>query len=270
MSLLLKPYPIDTSLKRHIFLAAALTFWALLFLWLSEPISIQDLSISSKLKLVPVSAAVSGVCFSLTLIYQNAIIKKSGKWKLLNELIFLIIGLGLSFICLYSIYIFTLNLGDKTYNPFQYFYLIFLPVYVMVLPAIIVGRFSLHRFFAKKSEKKEEESLLVIKGQGKSDFISLPEKDLLYLKAADNYVEVTFLQNGNPSTHVLRTKLSIIEKNIPKLIRTHRSYIINEQHFRRFKTTKTGTSAIMSNGDEIPVSKSYKSESIRRLTSTTN
>ena len=251
-------------------LAATLTFWALLFLWFSEPISIQDLSTSSKLKLIPISAAIGGFCFSLTLIYQNVIIRKWGKWKLSNELIFLAIGLGLSFICLYLIYIITLRLGDKTYNPFQYFYQVFLPVHIMVLPAIIVGRFSLYHFFVKKFETEDFESILKIKGQGKSDFISLLEKDLLYLKSSDNYVEVTFLENGNPSTHVLRTKLSVVEKNIPKLIRTHRSYIINPRHFRRFKMTKTGIWAIMSNGKQVPVSKSFKSQAMKLLTSTTN
>lgn len=225
---------------------------------------------NSKLILVPLSAAIGSFCFSLTLFYQNMIVQKAQQWTVLNEFIFLMIGLALSFICLYVLYAYALSLGDKMYDPLQYFYSIFIPVYIMILPVIILGRLSLHKFFVPKANLNELDKNLIIRGDGKMDYLNLPKQALLYMKASDNYVEVHFLQNGKSQIHVLRAKLSAIEKDIPKLLRTHRSYLINPLHFRLVTSSRNGIQAVMGNGDVVPVSKTYKKNCLEQLTFTTN
>lgn len=268
-SFLKQTYPVDQNLKRHFLLAFSLVCWSLLFLWYSEPMDIDDLGAVSKLKLVPSSTLVGGCCFGLTLIFQNFILKYHNRWTVMNELTFLFIGLLFSFLCLYLIYRNTLNLGSSGYSPFEYLLFVFLPVHIMVLPAIILGRLSLYKFFVHPSGKEPQKPYIILQGKGKTDLIQLPLSDLLYLKASDNYVKVFSGTEIEAKAYMLRTTLSKIEQKHPTLLRTHRSYIINPIHFKRFKTTKSGTFLELTDNSMIPVSKSNQNLIRNRLTSTT-
>ncbi|WP_054559846.1 LytTR family DNA-binding domain-containing protein [Croceitalea dokdonensis] len=264
-----KNYPIDKNVKRHLLLALFLVSWSLVFLWFSEPIDINELGAVSKLRLVPISALMGGCCFSIALVFQNHILNQNKRWTVKNELSFLLIGLTLSFLLLYLYYRLTFGLSSNVYTPLAYLYLVFVPVHIMVLPAIVLGRLALPMFFSKPTKRKAKPDSIRFQGKGKSDLVQLPINEVFYLKSADNYVEIITKSSQKDSPLVLRITLSKLAENHPELIRVHRSYLINPVHFRSFKTTKKGNFLRLSDGSMIPISKSYIQMVRTKLESTT-
>ena len=89
-------------------------------------------------------------------------------------------------------------------------------------------------------------------------------ENLLFIKSADNYIEVHFLENGVISKSLLRTSIKKLEtafSNTP-IIRCHRSFIVNTNNIELTKKTSSGYSLKLNQVSEltIPVSKSYLSE----------
>lgn len=92
----------------------------------------------------------------------------------------------------------------------------------------------------------------------------LKTENLLFIKSADNYIEVHFLENGTLSKSLLRTSIKKLEttfSNTP-IIRCHRSFIVNTNNIELTKKTSSGYNLKLSQISEltIPVSKSYLSE----------
>jgi len=93
-------------------------------------------------------------------------------------------------------------------------------------------------------------------------------EDLLFIQAADNYVDV-YYQNGTTIKHqLLRNSLSAIvnELNHPLLIRSHRSYLVNLHHIKPKRPLRKEL-RIESGGTSyaIPVSRTYREEIARAL-----
>ncbi len=94
--------------------------------------------------------------------------------------------------------------------------------------------------------------------------LSVRQEDLLYLKSADNYVDIYYLNNkGEISTHLLRNSLKNIEGQFSNinLIRCHRFYVVNSMQVRLLRKSKDGLLLQLDTEElcEIPVSKTYLS-----------
>jgi len=85
--------------------------------------------------------------------------------------------------------------------------------------------------------------------------------DLLYIHAADNYVEIHFLENKNIRSTLLRNSLKRIEEQItdsPSLLRCHRAYIVNISRIEEVEGNSDGYKLTLNKGRIIvPVSRSY-------------
>jgi DNA-binding LytR/AlgR family response regulator len=88
--------------------------------------------------------------------------------------------------------------------------------------------------------------------------ILLKTKDILYLKAENIYVEVYTIDKR----YLVRTSLSgfMDEHPHPDFIRVHRSYAVNRKHVHSHSK-----SCVFINGLEIPVSRSYRDETLELL-----
>ena len=94
--------------------------------------------------------------------------------------------------------------------------------------------------------------------------LSLRAEDLLYLKSADNYVYIYYLNNQNEIVnYLLRNTLKNIEENISNinLIRCHRFYMVNSRNVKLLRKAKDGLLLELDTQVpcEIPVSKTYLS-----------
>jgi len=149
-------------------------------------------------------------------------------------------------------------------NPYTLTYFIgnlYLPAMLTILPIVVAGRWA----FGKYKNKKMEDQKIEIEGEGAYEGLRLLWNDLISVKADDNYIEVSFLDGAVLKKQLIRNKLSVISEAFPELLRTHRSFLINPYHFWQWKTQGGKPFMTLSNGIEIPVSKTYTQQVKDRL-----
>jgi hypothetical protein len=90
---------------------------------------------------------------------------------------------------------------------------------------------------------------------------SLKKENLLYLEAAENYVNICYLNKGKVSKYLLRDTLKKSEDSFvgTEIIRCHRSYIVNFEKVKVIRKDKDGLKLELDNPSaiDIPVSKTY-------------
>lgn len=88
-----------------------------------------------------------------------------------------------------------------------------------------------------------------------------PDK-LIYVKSAGNYLELFYLNTGELTKELIRGSIKEFESKITKrkILRTHRSYIVNLQYLSSFKKTRKGYALMLEHASDeiIPISSSYK------------
>lgn len=258
-----KNYPFDPLLKHHIGISFGFGVWVFIFLFFTEPLDVQVFSFKEKLTFLPFYGLAGSVVYLMILPFQHYIYKKNNKkWFLINEFTFfaslLFIGL-----LIFKI-IFSLIVNNYTLLEFiQYF---FIPAILTLLPIIILSRWALGRYFEKKIEKTKIE----IKGAGNYENLRLLFNDIVYIKSADNYIEVFYIENNILKTALIRNKISSVKNDFPKLVQTHRSFLINAFHFKQWQTKNNKKELLLINDISIPVSKTYLENTKTALNFTTN
>jgi DNA-binding LytR/AlgR family response regulator len=101
----------------------------------------------------------------------------------------------------------------------------------------------------------------VIESENKSESLEVILSDILFLRSADNYIELIYLENGELRKKMLRNTLKNVEKHLsqyPGFIRCHRTILINTSYIERLFRSYTGVMIKIKGYDlEIPVSRQY-------------
>ncbi len=248
-------YPFDPVLKHHLLIALGLAIWIFLFLALTEPLDTNEFVGVEKLLYLPIYGIAGAIAYLLVLPLQGVIYKKNKeKWTLLSEVTFGLCMFFLGLILSRCVYLYVIVPGAT--NPYSLGYFlsaIYIPAILTIFPIIAIGRWSFGRYF----EKKIEDQKIEIQGEGTYEGLRLVLNDLIAVKSDDNYIEVSYLNNGTLKKQLIRNKLSKVEEAIPELLRTHRSYLINPDHFQQFKMESGKLSVFLTSEIVIPVSKTY-------------
>lgn len=109
---------------------------------------------------------------------------------------------------------------------------------------------------------KEEHSAseVIISAENNKEQLRIPAKELLYIVNQDNYVMVYYRSQENIHKKLIRTTLKEVESQInhPKLIRCHRSYIVNLNAVKHVKGNSRGLQLNIDDREAtVPVSRSY-------------
>lgn len=111
-------------------------------------------------------------------------------------------------------------------------------------------------------EPDEDQNPIEIQSVAGTDAIQVSSSDLLYMKSADNYVEVISRRNGDVKSELIRTTLHKICTDLSRLdmiVRCHRAYIVNIRNVNRLIKTAGGYQIIIEGAAEpIPVSRAYQ------------
>jgi len=243
-------YPFDPNLKNHLLIALGFGFWIFIFLFFTEPLDIQVFSFKEKLTYLPLYSLAGAMVYLLVLPIQQMFYKKNNKqWFLSNELGFFVALLIIGLLIFKPIFSLIVN----NYTLWEFLQLFFIPAVLTLLPIIILSRWAFGRF----AEKKIEDSKIEIKGAGNYDNLRLFFKDLIYIQSSDNYVEVSYLENDTIKNALIRTKISSVKNTFPKLMQTHRSYLVNTFYFKQWKNKNGKSELILIHDIAIPVSKTY-------------
>jgi hypothetical protein len=260
-------YPVHKDIKNHLWIALGLAVWIFVFLYLSEPFDIHLFTATEKWTLLPLYGVIEGVCYAVPLWYQAHIITNKRQWSTGNEIIFLLMVVLLGTVLNFLFYKNVVVFGEEDIYVFmEYARFVYVPALAIILPFVIICRVVI----GKLSQKIQLEDQITIQGKGSYDFIRLNFGELLYVRSADNYVEIHFIENSILQKKLLRGTLSEVQNSFPNLLKTHRSFLINPIHFKQFVTMEKKLSVDLGFESHIPVSRNLQSEVKNKLLLTTN
>jgi DNA-binding LytR/AlgR family response regulator len=168
-------------------------------------------------------------------------------------------------------------------NPERDYLNIFQESFVNTLLVVLLPYVVGHLYFAYRDKEKQLQWLKEHRVEAspkqtisfydeKNDLrLSVTREHLLFIEAADNYVNIWYLNKNTPTKLLLRNSLKTIEKYLEntQVIRCHRSYIVNLESVNVIRRQKDGIYMAfgMALVPDIPVSKKYD-EKISRWFST--
>jgi DNA-binding LytR/AlgR family response regulator len=116
---------------------------------------------------------------------------------------------------------------------------------------------------------KSEKNIIKILDENQNVRIAIEPDKLLFIKNADNYVEIFYANNEGISKELVRTSLKRLESELRdfKVMRCHRSYMVNIKNVSLSKKTRKGLNLELriENAPLIPVSKNYTSDILNEL-----
>jgi DNA-binding LytR/AlgR family response regulator len=146
---------------------------------------------------------------------------------------------------------------SEFYDALKYTFLVIAPPYAAVL----------YYLYTNKQKKKlyhvdhTDDQIIKILDENQNVKIALEPEKLLYIKNADNYVEIFYTKNEGITKELVRTSLKRLEKELEtfRIIRCHRSYMVNLKNISFTKKTRQGLHLELKiqNTPLIPVSKKY-------------
>jgi len=260
-------YPFDPSIKHHVFVAIGLAVWVFVFLYFTEPLDVSEFTAEEKLLCMPLYGVFTSLCYLMTLPFQYWLYRKQKlKWSIVSELLQFLFLVVLGFIITRSIYYYiVIDQHPNAYTVGYFATAIYLPGILTVFPIIAIGRWS----FGKYKDKKLEDQKIEIQGTGNFESIRLLLNDLICIQSSDNYVEITYKEDGDLKKQLIRNKLVDVEIARPELIRTHRSFLINPYHFKQWRTGNRKVNVVLSSDIEVPVSKTFQPMVEQAVNSTT-
>lgn len=248
-------FPFEPILRNHLLIGLGIAVWVFVFLYFTEPLDVNEFNATEKLLFLPLYGLVGALAYLLVLPFQVWLYRKNEKfWSLKSEFFFICFFLSIGLILSRSIYLYIIVPNEP--NPYTLSYYtksIYLPAIATILPIILIGRWAFGKFRENKLSTKKIE----IEGEGTYEGLRLHLNDLVAIKADDNYIAVSFLDNNKLKKQLIRNKLSTIAMEHPDLLRTHRSYLINPYHFVQWKMNSGKLHAVLTSEIEVPVSKTY-------------
>ena len=261
-------FPFDPSLRHHLFIAVGLFLWVFVFLFFTEPLDIKELYFDEKLLYLPVYSLVASLGYLLLLPLQSWLyVYYARVWKLSSELLMLFAFSLLGLVMVRLVYLFVVVPYEP--NPYSLLYFIksiYIPALLVVLPIVEAGRYGLGRYL----EKREEEQKITISGSGNYEGFRLAWNQLIMISSADNYVEVSYTEDNRVRKHLIRNTLSAVASDLPQLLRVHRSYLINPDHYKYINSENGKFKITMIHDLQCSVSKTYLPKVKDVLNFTTN
>lgn len=276
-----RPYDLLEIKRFKILFSFGIAIFCFLFLYVFEPFGLYNLSGLYKLKIISLYVF-SGLLISLVHFFwlQNKIIKT---YNLRNTL------LWISWITLLTS-ISSSIINDTAFNHGHFSFLSFIvflgiifvitivPVLVLILwhyihtlqkQIKISGQ--LNKKILEKGEISTNSETILFEASNKRENISLLLSNFLYIKSADNYIDVYYLEYNSIKHNLLRNTLNEIEKKFAgnkNIQRCHISYIVNIGIIDSVLGNASGYKLKLKNTEElIPVSKKYREDFFKLLKS---
>ena len=139
---------------------------------------------------------------------------------------------------------------------YGYFLLLFECFCVMIFPILAV------KIVLKNKLSNQPNEWISFESDNKKHKIDLSPERLLYIKSADNYVEVFFESDGKVKRELVRGTLKNLEKQFEGsncLVRCHRSYMVNPMKIHQVTTQKKQKQLDLGFSQIVPVSQKYQS-----------
>ena len=274
-----KPYDLLEIKRFKILFSFGIAIFCFLFLCIFEPFGLYNLSGFYKFKIISLYVF-SGLLISLVHLFwlQNKIIKT---FNLRNTILWIS---WITFLTSISSSV----INDIAFNHGHFYILSFIvflgiifvitivPVLVLILWHYIHTLQKQIKISGQLNKKIQEKTVItdnsetiLFEAKNKRENISLPIYNFLYIKSADNYIDVYYKQDNSIKHNLLRNTLNEVEKKFKGNIniqRCHMSYIVNVGIIDSVLGNASGYKLKLKNTEVlIPVSRKYKEDLFKLL-----
>lgn len=236
---------LSTATKYQLWIGLFAGLWLSLFLVFIGPFDVAPLSIEIRLITMPGYGILFAASYILAISLQKPLLGKSGISGFWKEIIVILLVFSIAFPLSFLYYRSGHINGDFPFV--TYVFQSYLPIVAILFPLLLITR----RWVAVRLNNATR---FVILGKNKYDLLRLSFADLIYVKGADNYVEVHYLKDHTLQSRLIRSTLKEVKQQVPQLVQTHRSYLMNATHFIAWN----GQNQLSLTMSEIPVSATYK------------
>lgn len=272
-----RPFPIEMGLGKKLKSAGAISSFVFLFLWIFAPFQMSGLGDRLMMICLGYGLTTFFVLLILNVGVQTALpfLFRDQRWTLFHEImwvliIILTIAIGNLF---YSYYI---GVADLRLSNFLYLggYTVAVGIFPTVV-SLFYREFKLRRHFESESDQVNHElathpptdvlnrgERIIIPAENPKDNLEVNTSDLLFIQAAENYIEVHTRNHQKTTKHILRNSLGAVTDQLEKegghFFRCHKSYLVNVSQVQKVSGNAQGYKLHLLDTDMmIPVSRRY-------------
>ncbi len=268
LKILNKPYPFNDDLKFNSLIIFFITIGIFIFLLLYQPFDIDNLAVRQKYIMIAGFSVITFLALTLHLLIIPSFFPKgfsSAVWTIKKEILW---NLWILFTILAGYFLFTRFMGVMKFG----FDMVIKLVFVAVIPItvlIIVNYNKMIRSHLKlademnkklKDNKTIQDKVVSFNSDYQKDSLAIKVSSLLFIRSANNYIEVFWKEVGNIKSQLIRMSLLSAEEILKEhkfILKCHRSYLININHIEKVEGNSQGYKLYYENVNfPIPVSKS--------------
>lgn len=273
-----KPYPFNDNLKHNAKIVFFISIGILAFLLLFQPIDISDLSTRLLLQLVAGLTLSTFTVLSINLIVLPSLLSRvfyNNNWNIKKEIlwnIWIMLSISASDLFFYT------KLLDVIDISFPIIAKIMLLGFIPMAVLITINQHRLYKSHLKSANelnkrllesKDKKQKLIHFESDYKNDNLSVLPDSLLFIKSADNYIEIYYRDEKTIKSQMVRSSLkkaTEIVNEFDFICRCHRAYIVNINHIKEIQGNSQGYK-LHFEGVEFPalVSQQYISSFKKRI-----
>lgn len=276
-----KSYPFNSNIKHNVKVILGIGFGLFLFLLFFEPFGLDLVNEEKKTYILAGFGIITGMVLTLNLLIIPSILPflfNEAKWKIKKEIIWniwILITLSGG----YFGFSFVSDWFEMSFSSiFKISLLSTVPITVLItinqdrlLKIKLRSALELNKLLQKGGwvdNTSEKEKIILVSESGKNKF----EKDfddLLFIRSANNYVEIFWKENEKINKVLLRSSLQKVEdstKDNENMVKCHRTCIVNIKNIKKITGNSQAYRLIFENfNEEIPVSRSYYKELLKLI-----
>ena len=272
-----QPFPFSRGLKNEILHVSVLGLFTVLIFYFIKPFGLNKLNETYLLGygLVSILAAIIFLILSHRFYYFFA---RPRNWTIANEIIHSLLFLMFIATCIlvygYAVKISRLNLRD-------FFLYQFITILTGIIPvtirAILISNWRLKKVLEEATEMNEwlskrkistDEKMIWLQSGSPAQTLKISNKMLLYIEAAQNYITITWMDDGTIRKEMMRLamKEACRQINDPLVMFCHRSYIVNLRKVKKIVHHSGNPELALQDGNIlIPLSVTYKKDIKEKL-----
>jgi len=264
-----KPYPFNDDLKQNTKLIFFISIVLLLLLFLFQPFDLKALNKKDKYLLIGGIIIVTFIGLSINLLLVPAYLSKTNSfknWIVLKEILW---NIWILFTLATGYFIYFRIIGTFSFS----FYILLKVLIISAIPISILIPYNRNRLLRKHLQSALElnkyledkahpsPKIVHLKSDYEKDDLSVDVNALLFIRSANNYIEVFWQEKNGIRSQLVRCTLKHAEdvfKDYPFIFKCHRAFIVNINHVKKVEGKSQGYTLYVG-GDEytVTVSRNY-------------
>ena len=260
--------PYSDSLRNHVLIAALLGLFIAFVIIFLKPFGAgqqqgtfeyQNLYFSGYGLLV-------GIAYLFCYLLFDFYYRRVKQWKWAEEIIFILFFISFT---IFIAHFYTELMINK--NPSRITLKIFLSwfrvmffsfgIIIAILTVLLRKQFAINssdQSNEKLPPNNNPKEMVVLRSDLKKEVFKVDSDEIVYLKSEDNYVTIYYFTDNDLHQKMMRISLTKIHKQLPKLLKVHRSYLVNPDYiFKMQGNSQTAKLQLKQIEQGIPVSKTY-------------